>query len=137
MRYEHSSSAYQQTEVMSSSPARLVPVLYEHLLVGLKRATMQMKKGDIEGKFESLARASDIVSELLASLDFDQGGELATRLAALYGFWLNEMSVAGRTLDTNRLQRVADMVASLLEAWRQVASAVETGEAESGLGTAT
>jgi flagellar protein FliS len=137
MRYEQSSSAYQQTEVLSSSPARLVPVLYEHLLVSLKRAMMQMKKGDIEGKFESLAKAADIVSELLASLDFEQGGELATRLAALYGFWLNEVSAAGRTLDANRVQRVADMVASLLEAWQQVAGAVDSGEADSVLGKAT
>lgn len=128
MRVEHPSSANQRDEVRGSSAARVVPVLYEHLLVSLKRATVHLRKGDIEGKFDSLAKASDIVSELLASVDFDAGGRLATRMAALYGFWLNEISTAGRTLDANRVQRVADMVASLLESWQQAAGVVQPGE---------
>lgn len=128
MRFEHSSSAYRGAEVRGSSPGRLVPVLYEHLLVGLERAIERMRRGDIEGKFESLAKASDVVSELVASLDFDADGHLATRLTALYGFWLDEISTAGRTLDTKRVQRVAAMVRSLLESWPRVAIVVPGGD---------
>ena len=112
---------YQDTSVLSSSPERLVQILYEHLVVNLKRAEMFIHKGDIEGKFECLARASDIVSELLAALDHEAGGEFAERLASLYAFWLSEISTAGRELNTARIQRVIGMVSSLLEAWEEAA----------------
>ncbi len=119
---------YQENAVLSTSPERLVPLLYDHLLINLKRGSMFIRKGDIEGKYESLRKASDIVSELLSTLDFDAGGELATRLASLYGFWGKEISIAGRLLDGARLDRVAEMVASLREAWAEAARIVESGE---------
>lgn len=121
------SNAYRDTNVLSSSQEGLVPVLYEHLLVNLKRGSMHIRKGDIEGKFDSLARASDIVSELLAALDPEAGGQIASHLAGLYAFWLKEIATAGRELDPQRVQRVADMVASLLEAWQEVARGSESG----------
>lgn len=128
MSYSSTTSAYRETAVMSSSAERLVPVLYEQLLVNLRRGTVRVRNGDVEGKYQSLVTASDIVAELLAALDFDAGGELATRLAALYGFWLREISSAGRELDPKRLEGVSEMVASLLEAWEEAARLVETGE---------
>lgn len=121
-------STYRETEILSSSPARLVPLLYEQLLVSLRRGILQIRKGDIEGKFDSLARAADIIGELLAALDFDAGAELAGRLASLYGFWATEISTAGRELNEHRLERVAEMVASLSEAWREASRIVEAGE---------
>lgn len=121
------SSAYLRTEVLSSSPERLVPLLYEQLLVSLKRGAMYIRKEDIEGKFTSLAKASDIISELLSALDYEVGGELATRLSALYSFWLQEITVAGRELNQNRLNRVAEMVESLAEAWNEVARTTDPG----------
>jgi flagellar protein FliS len=127
MSIARSSAAYQEAEVLSSSPERLVPVLYEHLLVSLKRGAMHIRKGDIEGKFVSLAKASDIIAELVASLDHEAGGEIAARLAGLYGFWLKEIGAAGRALDDARLLRVADMVSSLLDGWRDAVKAIESG----------
>ena len=59
-------SAYRENAVLGSSPERLVPVLYEHLLVNVKRGAMHMRAGDVEAKFNTLSRASDIVAELLA-----------------------------------------------------------------------
>ena len=69
MHSTYSTSAYQRTEVLSTSPERLVPVLYEQLLVNLRRGGMFIRKRDIDGKFTSLAKSADIISELLGSLD--------------------------------------------------------------------
>ena len=124
-----SQTAYQENAVLSTSPERLVPLLYDHLLINLKRGSMFIRKGDIEGKYESLRKASDIVAELLSTLDFDAGGELASRLASLYGFWTTEISNAGRLLDAARLDRVIEMIASLRESWAEAARIVESGEA--------
>ena len=119
---------YQETAVMTSSPERLIPLMYDHLLVNLKRGGLCIRSGDIEGKFKALGKASDIVTELIAALDFEQGGELATRLASLYGFWAREISISGRELDVDRLGRVTEMVDSLRDGWEEAVRQVETGD---------
>lgn len=124
--YGQPQMAYRDAEVMSSSPERLVPLLYERLLVSLKRGALSIQNQDIEGKHEQLQRAVDIVYELLGSLDFEQGGEIAQRLASLYTFWSKEISQAGRALQADRIQRVAAMVAELHESWVEAVRVVET-----------
>lgn len=120
-------AAYTQMEVLSTSPERLVPLLYEHLLVSLKRGGMQIRKGDVEGKFESLGKAADIVCELAAALDHEVEGPLPGQLASLYGFWLKQIGEAGRTMDAGQLTAVTDMVATLHDAWREAAGLVGGG----------
>lgn len=114
---------------MSSSPEQLVPMLYERLLVHLRRAEAQITAGDIVGKGESLKHASEIVFELLSNLNFEAGGELASRLAALYAFFANELTDIGRTMDAGRLGRVVEMVGSLHEAWSAIAASHHPGAA--------
>jgi len=134
---QRNASAYLEAKVLSSSREDLVPLLYEHLCANLRRAAAQIEAGDIEGKAASLERATAIVFELLASLDFEAGGDLAVRLAALYSFFASEISAASRTLDRQRLERVTNMVASLHEAWRQAAAKVKgRAEADRGQGAA-
>jgi flagellar secretion chaperone FliS len=122
--------AYQDTEVMTSSKERLVPLLYEHLLKNLRMAEKQVASGDIEGRSASLQKASAIVFELLGSLDFDAGGELASRLAGLYGFFAGEIADIGRTRDARRLDALIQMIAGLHTAWDQAARQVGAGRAE-------
>ena len=108
---------------MSSSREQLVVLLYEHLLANLRRAAVQIERKDIEGRWKSLERASDIVFELLSSLDMDAGGELASRLAALYGYFISEISAVGRTLDRTRLERLTALVSTLHKSWSQAVAA--------------
>lgn|SRR5690554_2897249 len=129
MNHQGGISAYQQVRIQSSSREALVAILYERLLGLLTRASVQIENGDIEGKADSLGRATEIVFELMASLDFEAGGEIASRLAALYSFFSREISEIGRTLDRERLDRVVEMVASLHEAWAQAAAMIQAGAA--------
>jgi flagellar protein FliS len=113
---------YLALDVLSRSPERLVPLLYEHLLKHLRRAAMQIEDRDIEGKAASLQRASAILFELRATLDFQKGGEIAERLSALYAYFAAELLTVGRTLDTQLLGRIIDMIASLHGAWEEAAA---------------
>lgn len=117
-------TAYQDNEVLSAPKERLVPMLYQGLLKNLRRAGMQIGAGDLEGKGECLQKASAIVYELLGSLDFEAGGEIASRLAGLYAYFLREISEAGRDLDRRRLDSLSEMVGTLHDAWDQAAQQV-------------
>ena len=127
--YNSRQMAYQDNEVLSASRERLVPLLYEGLLRNLRRAGKQIQAGDIEGKSESLGKASAIVFELLGSLDFEAGGELASRLAGLYGYFAREIGDIGRTLDLKRLDALVQMIDGLHDAWDQAARKVAAEKA--------
>jgi flagellar protein FliS len=128
MRTTNGIAAYRQNSVIASSREQLVVLLYDHLLASLRRATRQIRDGDIEGRVASLARASDIITELLATLDFDHGGDIASRLSALYAYFLGEISEISRRPDADRLDRMTNLVASLHESW--VAAAAVASERE-------
>ena len=127
MTYDMRSLAYRDVDVLSSSPELLVPLLYKHLLVSLRRAILCIRRKDIEGKCESTGKAADIIAELRSALDFEAGGDLSVQLSSLYGFWAKEISEAGSGLHAARLEPVAAMVAQLHESWESAARTVKSG----------
>lgn len=124
MTYARQTAAYKNSQVVGSSREQLVVLLYEHLLANLRRAALQIHRRDFEGKADSLQRASDIVFELLSSLDTRAGGELASRLAALYSWFISEISAIGRSLDSQRLDKLIAIVSDLHESWSDAARQV-------------
>ena len=129
LTYARNASAYRKTAVTTTSKERLVPLLYEHLLINLKRMDRQIRARDFEGKAESSGKASEIVYELLSALDFDNGGEIAPRLASLYSYFLQELRTVSRTMDVGRLGQMVEMIEELHETWVEAARLVEDGEA--------
>ncbi len=130
MGYDRTLFAYQEAAVLSRTREQLVPLLYEHLLVSLRRAARHMETGEIEAKAEEVQKATDIICELLSSLDFEAGGDIAPRLASLYTYFLRELGEASRSLDPHRLSPLIEMVATLQESWAEAARRVAAGEAE-------
>lgn len=129
MNYGNPQDAYRENSVLNMNQEELVPLLYEHLLVSLRRASKQISSGDVVGKASSIEKASSIIYELLGTLDFEVGGELATRLASLYSYFLKEITEASRTLEAERLDPLIDMVGSLHESWVEAVEIV-SGEDE-------
>ena len=132
--YRPNASNYRDNEILSTPREQLVPLLYRHLVIRLRTAGEQIRDGDIAGKAESLSRATDIVYELLGSLDHDAGGELAERLSALYAYFLSEFREVGRSMDAARLETTLELIDSLHEAWARAADEV-VGERSGGRAT--
>lgn len=112
-------SRYQQNDVFSMSPAKRVVFLYGQVLVNLRQAGRHIAARDIEARSRCLLRAHDIVAELLATLDLEQGGTVATSLAQLYGWVLQEIAGVDRTMNAARLEKLVALVAELHAAWDQ------------------
>lgn len=124
--------AYRTNDILSRPPEALVVLLYQRLLVELRRADTQIAGQDYEGKAESLGRASSIVFELLGSLNHEAGGELAGRLAALYTYFIREIQEVDRSLDRDRLQRLVELVAPLHASWSEAAAGASGEEGARG-----
>lgn len=132
MGYSAYTSKYLENDVVSRPKEWLVPLLYEHLLAHLRRAHAQIQERDYEGKAASLEKACAIVIELMGALDREKGGELAERLAALYGYFCNEILAIGRSLDTARLGKMTDMLSSLHESW-VIAARIQSPNSSGGI----
>lgn len=126
MKHSHIAS-YREAEVLGKSREQLVPYLYQHLLAALRQAVSRIAEGDLEGKAASIEKAQNILLELLASLNMEAGGAVVPRLAALYAYFLAELGEASSSLDTERLQRIIEMIATLQQAWENAAASLKNG----------
>ena len=113
MSYVTQVASYREMEILSATPERLVVLLFDHLAVHLHRVRIAIDANDITVRTTSLGKARAIVSELLATLDFEKGGRIATDLSGLYTFLLSELLEVGVNRDARRVQRLSDIVEAL------------------------
>jgi flagellar protein FliS len=116
-------AAYQQSSVLTASPGQLVVMLYDGARRFLFQAAAAMREGSVATAHQRLRRAEDILSELLATLDHDRGGEVASRLQGLYVFFLAELNRARLHQEPERVDFVHEQLGELREAWAAVAVA--------------
>ena len=124
MSYAVQSSSYREMEIHSASPERLVVIVFEQLVVNLERARIAMDRNDIELRVTSLRRARGLVGELLATLDFEQGGALASQLADLYQFMLYELVDIGQRKDVATLRKLVNIATALRDGFTGAAQSV-------------
>ena len=122
MSYGRQASRYRETEVLTATPGQLVVLLYDHLLISLRRARVAMETRDTEVQGEQLEKGRVILTELLVTLDRERGAEVAANLGSLYSFLLGELVQVGIRGDLSRLDRVTNMIAELRDAFAQLAS---------------
>ena len=131
MSYSSNPAArYQELDVLSMSPGERLLLLFRHLESNLRLGNTALLSGDIETRAARLLKASDIIGELLGSLDEEQGGELAVRLAALYSWMLAEIPTITSPADSERLSRLVGMIADLRTAWTTVVESALAATAE-------
>jgi flagellar secretion chaperone FliS len=112
--------SYQQNAVLTAPPGRLVVMLYDGAGRFLRRAAVAMRDADLEGANRSLQRAEAILDELLSTLDYERGGQIAASLRDLYLFCRRELNEARIDRDGDRIDVVAALLGELREAWAQI-----------------
>lgn len=120
-------AAYRQVDLAgrtaAASPQALVALLYDELLSALRVAALATETGQHAMKSDKLTRATAILFALEAGLDFEKGGEVAGTLARLYAGARREVVEAAVGSDPAPFRRVADTLADVAGAWRQLAAA--------------
>ncbi len=112
---------YRQLELASrvseASPHALVSLLYEELLNALDAAIAVAAKGVALKGNVHLAKARSILSALEASLDFENGGELAPVLARVYRAAGREISDSVANNAGAKLPEVRAAISNIVYAW--------------------
>ena len=76
---------YREAAVRGASPVGLVVLLYEQAIEDLRRALAAFGRGDIEARTREINHGILVIGHLQASLDKDQGGNVAANLECFYG----------------------------------------------------
>jgi flagellar protein FliS len=115
--------SYKETQIKTATPARLVVMLYDGALkyLGLALEALADRHQRYDRASECLIRAQDIITELMVSLDFDQGREIARNLFNLY-MWMNHQLLEGNiTKNSAPLEQVKKLLTELRGVWAGVA----------------
>jgi flagellar protein FliS len=111
---------YLGDSVATASPARLLVMLYERLVLDLTQAEAALAAADRGAAAQRLMHAQEIVIELRTSLKMDVW-DGAANLAAIYGFLLGELIAANVQGDPQKVVECRGLVEPLLDAWREAA----------------
>ncbi len=133
--------AYQEIGVKTASQGSLVVMLYEGAVSRLEEAIAlvddenKVKPGDIEKFGQKVQKASDIISELEASLDLEKGGDIAKNLMSLYIFFNKQLLSVSLSHDKRTLESVHKMLSDLLNSWIQAANSLANTQVQMAVDT--
>ncbi len=117
-------AAYRQTAVETrvheADPHKLVELMLEGAIQRLRTAEACVASGDISRKAKAASEAGAIVDSLSGCLDFEQGGDIAQRLEALYDYASRKIATANMSNDAEGFSEVATLLSDVFSAWKQI-----------------
>lgn len=111
---------YQKTQVVTASREKILLMLYEGAIRFTKQARAAMNDKKIADKGKAISKATAILSELMATLDFKIGGKLAEDLESLYIFMIDKLIEANVHNKVECLDDVERLLNTLYSAWKDV-----------------
>ena len=130
MAYTNAISSYKETRVRTATQGQLIVMLYEEAVKSLDRG-LELLSLNVDGKqipaniekiSNSMLKAQEIITELIVSLDFEQGGDIAKNLFAIYSWFNKELLEANIAFDVNRITLVRNQLSELKSAWVEIAA---------------
>ena len=116
-------------QVAAADPYRLVQLLLAKLLERLAAARGHMERREIARKGEQVSKAIEVLSALDASINMEQGGEIAANLRGLYGYMSVRLATANAEDDPAGIEEVAALVRNIKDGWDGIGPAVQAAAA--------
>ncbi len=118
--YQAKRSQYVQDAVLSATPAGLLTMLYDRLLLDLTRAGVAQETENWPVASENLLHAQDILAELMSSLRTDVW-DGADGLMSLYTYVRQSLVQANVGRDRFRTAECVEILEPLRQAWHEAA----------------
>ena len=111
---------YQENRIEGSSQGEMIILLYEGCIRFMNEAIVFIEENKIQDAHNKIIKAQRIINELMVTLDFEAGGEIAQNLYNLYDFIMNELIKANIKKEKEGLYNSIEVMQELLDAWRIV-----------------
>lgn len=120
-----------ETAVPGASPHQLIVLLFEGARQAVVIARAGIENGDIPQKGMAITKAIDIIlNGLRASLNLEEGGDLAQNLYALYGYMARRLLHANQNNDKAALDEVLTLLTEIHGAWVAIGDQARTHGAD-------
>jgi flagellar secretion chaperone FliS len=113
--------------VAEASPARLVQIMFEQILMHLATAQGCMGRirnnlplNDVVSKGKALGKAIRLIDQLNNTLDMERGQKIAENLRSLYVYMLARLTLANVSNDANIVAEVASLIQKVKTGWDQI-----------------
>jgi flagellar protein FliS len=123
---QNNAKAYQNSEIQTADRGKLLLMVYDHCIKWCQKAIEAIEANNIEARTKAIFKIQDGITELICSLDFDKGGEVATNLHQLYDFYNRHLSEANVQNSSKHVKEVHGMLSSLRSAWDECIQNVRT-----------
>ena len=127
--YGGQAARYRESELMSATPGQLVVMLFDKILLTIRRARVAIEGRNIEERCENVCKAHEMITELRVTLDHEAAPEMSGQLDALYAFMLQELAAANRLQDVKKLDVVLHMASELRAAFSGAVQQLAAGTA--------
>ncbi len=127
-------NAYKETHIKTASQGKIIIMLYDEAIRQLDTSIRLLKDNtrEYDKVNTAILRAQDMVTELMVSLDFEKGGDIAQGLYGLYMFFNQHMMQANMKKDAEMLGTVRTQLNELRGAWDQIINKAQNGGQSSG-----
>jgi flagellar secretion chaperone FliS len=117
---------YLSDSINTASPAKLLIMLYDRLILDLAKGEEALRSGERELANDRITHAQEILLELRTSLDIEAWSG-APGLANLYGWLLTELIGANIARDADRVAACRALVEPIRDAWNEAATLAVAG----------
>ena len=126
--------AYKETHIKTASGGKLILMIYNEAVRQLEIAleSIENKSNKLESASNSIIKTQDLITELIVSLDFERGGEIANSLFSLYMFFNKQLMEANLNKDVVIIKNIKTYLVDLKSAWTQAVTAAGTNNSYDG-----
>jgi flagellar protein FliS len=133
LAYTNVLSAYRETKIKTAGQGQLIIMLYDEAVKNLDRSldllsrhSIKQEPVHIEQINRSILKTQEIITELMVSLDFEQGGDIAKNLLSLYTWFNRELLESNVSHDIRRITAIRNMMNELRGAWSEIVTTSQT-----------
>ena len=124
--YTNKTNTYKEVAVQTSSPAKLVVMLYEGAIRFLRQSISAIPLKHLSAKRHSIDRAVAIIQHLQSTLDLQQGQQVAAELDRLYDYITSRVIEGSGRLDVAPLEEAIKLLTVLLSGWEEIVKKEQT-----------
>ena len=116
----NANNVYKQNQVMTAPKKKLLIMLFDGAIKNLKLAELSIESKEIEKTNTYLTKTQDIISELMVTLNFEAGGDIARNLYQLYEYMYNRLIRANIDKDVAAVIEVKNFMEELRDTWSRI-----------------
>jgi flagellar secretion chaperone FliS len=114
-----SDNPYQKTQIITSTPEKILIMLYDGAVNFTKIAREKLVKGDRAGKGMYISKAQAIVAELMNTLNHEVAPVIARDLERLYIYMIDEYIAANISNNPIHLDNVIRIMTTMRDTWAE------------------